>query len=368
MQMLNFASPKSENIKLKKSIIRAFKSMLNSDSYILGENVNLFEKEFASYIGTKYCVGVNSGTDSLSLALRALGITEGDEVILPAMTATATAMAILSVGARPVFVDIEKEYLTIDPSLIERAITSRTKAIIAVHLYGGSADLEKIVKICTKHSVYLIEDVAQACGGEYKGVKLGSQSIISCFSFYPTKNLAALGDGGALCTDSKEIFEKLTMMRQYGWDSTRISQIYGMNSRLDELQAAFLRIKLRSLDDFNNQRIEIASHYISTLSNEDILLPKQRMNTKHVYHLFPILVDGNNRSKILDYMQRSGIKCGIHYDPILPIHPSLNIHSQDKFPVASNLAKREISLPIFPFLEHKSIRNIEAALLRGVRD
>ena len=274
--MIFCSNPKSEYLTYKFEIDEAVNRVLHSGWYILGKEVETFEVEFAKYIGVKFAIGVGSGTEAIHLALSACGIKKGDEVITVSHTAVATISAIEMTGATPVFVDIESDYFTIDPNKIKAAITPNTKAIIPVHMYGQPADMDPIVETAKENSLWVIEDCAQAHGAEYKGQKVGSIGHLGCFSFYPTKNLGGVGDGGAIITNSKKLEEKIRLLHQYGWEEKFISKISGWNSRLDEIQAAVLSVKLKHLDDNNRIRREIAAHYSKKLKIKGVSLPKTR--------------------------------------------------------------------------------------------
>ncbi|RDX35476.1 DegT/DnrJ/EryC1/StrS family aminotransferase, partial [Arcobacter sp. HD9-500m-PIT-SAG03] len=283
--MICFANPKEQYLSHKDEIQEAINRVLDSGWYILGEEVKSFEKEFATFVGTQYSLGVASGTDAIFLSLKALDIGLGDEVITVSHTATATVSAIEATGAKAILVDIEEDYFTIDPKKIEKEITPNTKAIIAVHIYGHPSDVDELIRICKKYDLFLLEDCAQANGAKYKGKKVGSLGDLGCFSFFPTKNLGALGDGGAITTDSLDLYNKLIMLRQYGWDENRESKFQGYNSRLDELQAAILRVKLKYLKQDVEKRNTVASLYNKYLKNTNLILPKVRNDCYHAYHL-----------------------------------------------------------------------------------
>ena len=284
--MIPCANPKAQYLSCRGEINSAISRVLDSGWYILGKEVELFEKEFADFIGVKFGVGVGSGTEALHLALAACGVGPGDEVITVSHTAVATAAAILLAGATPVFVDIEPEYFTIDPDCIKRVVTSNTKAILPVHIYGHPADMDAIMQIAKKYQLRVIEDCAQAHGAKYKGKRVGSIGDIGCFSFYPTKNLGAIGDGGMAVTNSPDLAGKIKLMREYGWKERYISSGEGWNSRLDEMQAAILRVKLKHLHEDNLRRTHIAGLYSKELDTCNIILPKQRKDSTHVYHLY----------------------------------------------------------------------------------
>lgn len=327
---------------------------MRSGWYILGNELMQFEKEFASYLGVNYCIGVNSGLDALVMAVRALNIGPGDEVIVPSNTYIASVLGITENGASPVFVEPD-EYFTIDAKKIEDAITERTKAILPVHLYGQACDMEKICKIADKHGLHIIEDCAQSHGAKHKEKYTGTFGTIGCFSFYPTKPLGALGDGGMLVTNDQEIASKLKKMRNYGSSVKYINDIEGVNSRLDELQAACLRIGLRYLDDGNKYRQHIADRYIRGIRNKNIILPSIRNDGVHVFHVFPILSD--KRDALKDYLYDNGIQTLIHY-PIPPhlqkCYSRLGFRHND-FPIAERYADTELSLPIYVGLEENEI-------------
>lgn len=334
---------------------RAIKGVLNSGWYILGGRVAEFEKKFADYIGTKYAVGVANGLEALQIALLALNIGPGDEVITTSHTAAATALAVISVGAKPVFVDID-QYFHINANKIEEKVNSRTKAIIPVHLYGQSVDLDKILTICRKHKIHLIEDCAQAHGAIYKNKKVGSFGIINCFSFYPTKNLGAFGDGGALTTNDQALYEKILQLRNYGQKNRYEHEIYGLNSRLDEIQAAILLVQLEYLDKNNKVRQKLAETYFKYLGKiKQIKLPALIRNCQAVWHLF--VIEAKNRDGLAEYLKSKGITTLIHYP--IPIHrqPCFKKYSSI-LPVLEDKIKVILSLPIHPFLSQKEIKYI----------
>jgi dTDP-4-amino-4,6-dideoxygalactose transaminase len=348
--MIYTANPNAQFNSYKKKIEKSISRVLNSKKYILGNEVKNLEKEFSRYIGTKFAIGVANGTDALELALKALNIGIGDEVITVAHTAVATVSAIKSVGADPVIVDINSGTYTIDCNQIEKNITKKTKAIIPVHIYGQSVEMDKIQKICKQSKIFLIEDVSQAHGAKFKKKKLGSFGDIACFSCYPTKNLGAIGDAGLITTNSNKYYSKIKMLREYGWTDRYISSINGRNSRLDEIQASILRIKLKNLDKDNLRRIKIAKFYNKNLDKNKYSLPFVQKNNYHVFHLY--VIKTNNRNKLLKYLQSKGVFAGIHYPK--PIH--LQKAYYKKIKTSSNLKNTEfvcnkiLSLPIYPEL------------------
>lgn len=353
------SNPALENELMTSEIMRAVKDVLDSGSYILGSQVSNFEREFASYLDSQFCIGVNSGTDALAIGLKSLGIGIGDEVILPSHTAVATAAAVVSIGAIPVFAEISNNSMTIDPISVESLVTPRTKAIVAVHIYGYPCDLDALKLICKTHDLYLIEDCAQSIGTEYKGKKVGTLGDIGCFSFYPTKNLGAIGDGGAIVTNSHSTSEKCFALRQYGWDSERVSRLNNTVSRLDEIQAAVLRKKLLYLDHKNAQRNEIAGKYRAKLNLETILLPAEPVDGKHTYHLFVIRV--NNRDYMIENLAKLGIFAGIHYRKPVHLHPafsSFTNYSNTSLKYTEDLSNSILSLPMYPGLKDRDIDRV----------
>ena len=267
------SNPSLQFLAQKQEITDSILRVINSDSYILGSEVSSFEEEFAAYVGVTECIGVNSGTDSIILGLKALGITCGDEVITPSHTAVATVAAIVASGATPVFADIDPISFTLDPNSVREAITTNTKAIIAVHLYGHPCDMDSLMQLSNDHGLFLIEDCSQAHGAKWRNRNVGTFGILACFSFYPTKNLGAIGDGGAVVTNNLDLANLIRQLRQYGWDSQRQAQVQSQVSRLDEIQAAILRVKLVKLDLANSKRRNIAASYYSRLQHVDLQLP-----------------------------------------------------------------------------------------------
>jgi len=358
------ANPQRQFFAQREDITHAITKVLNSESYILGSEVENFEKEFAKYIGTSQCIGVNSGTDALILGLRALGISSGDEVITPSHTATATVSAIVNCGATPVFVDIDPNSFTIDPAKVRDAVTSRTRAIVAVHLYGNPCDMDALQQIAEQKGLFIVEDCAQAHGAEWHGRKVGTFGAVGCFSFYPTKNLGGIGDGGAVVTNNPVIAEKIRRLRQYGWDSNRVSQEPSSVSRLDEIQAAILRIKLPKLDVGNERRREIAEIYSTQLQTQNLKLPSVNVDTKHVYHLYVVQI--KNRDEAMRHLNQQGIFPGVHYPVPVHLQPayrnlfSSNSHS---LPVTERVAKTILSLPMFPELEASEIERVCKGIL-----
>ncbi|MDP6686136.1 MAG: DegT/DnrJ/EryC1/StrS family aminotransferase [Candidatus Omnitrophota bacterium] len=353
-------SLKKQYEAIKDEIKSPMEKVMQSGSFILGEDVGLFEQEFANYCGVKYGVGVNSGTDALFLACMACGIKEGDEVIVMPYTYIATTLAISMTGAKPVFVDIDEETYNIDVSNIEKAVTKKTKAILPVHLYGHPVDMDSLLRVAKKHKLRVIEDCAQAHGALYKNKKVGSFGDAACFSFYPTKNLGAFGDAGIAVTNSEEIKSRLTSLRDYGRRGRYEHVIKGYNSRIDTLQAAILRKKLKYLDAWNDKRRENASIYTKLFKERklDIILPCEAEYVRHVYHLYAVRV--KNRNKVLEDLMAKGVRTLIHYP--IPIHlqeayKDLGYKKGD-FPVAEKCCNEILSLPMYPELEAQDIKYV----------
>ncbi len=326
---------------------KAYKRVMDSGWFISGSELEKFEYEYASYCGTKYCIGVGNGLDALRLILNAYGIGKGDEVILPVNTFIATALAVSYVGAVPVFVDCNRKTYNIDVDLIEEKITEKTKAVIAVHLYGRCADIDNIKKITDKYNLKLIEDAAQAHGAIYNKKKVGNLGDAAGFSFYPGKNLGAFGDGGAVTTNNDMLASKIYALRNYG-SKKKYEHIYkGCNSRLDELQAAFLRVKLKYLDQWNNERHNIALFYINNINQDYLELPEEDKDGRNVWHVFPVLC--NKKKEFQDYLKNKGVETLNHYP--IPLHLQEAYHSlgykKGNFPVAEECATKEVSLPIW---------------------
>ena len=344
------ANPSAQYQSHKEEILEAIKRVLESGNYILGPEVAAFEQSFAAYCGIDYAIGVNSGTDALILTLRALNIGVGDEVITVSHTALATVAAIIASGATPVLVDIDPVYYTMDPECFQRAITSKTKAVIPVHLYGQPADMDAILGIARTHGLFVIEDCAQAIGALYKGKRVGSIGDAGCFSFYPTKNLGAIGDGGMVVTRNAEIAEQVQKHRQYGWDENRITKEAGLNSRLDEIQAAILNVKLKYLDADNDKRRELAQLYETGLRECDVILPTVRPDTVPVYHLYVIAC--NRRDTLIEKLSGVGITAGIHYRVPGHLHGGYDNYCRlsDSLVVTGALVRKILSLPVHPEL------------------
>lgn len=332
--------------KYADEYVKAATETLESGWYILGKKGEAFEKEFAEYTGAKYCVGVNSGLDALILAIRALGLGKGDEVLVPSNTYIATILGITENDAVPIFVEPDI-YYNMDAEKIEKLITERTKAILVVHLYGQSANMEKIKGIAQKHSLYLLEDCAQSHGATFNGKMTGTFGDIGCFSFYPTKNLGAFGDAGAIITDDADIEKRIRMLRNYGSRVKYYNEIVGVNSRLDEIQAALLSVKLSHMEELTKERMELAKRYMDGINNSLLILPAVKENATHVYHQFVIRVC--ERERLKEYLLDQGIETQIHY-PIPPhraqCYEYLGYKKGD-FPIAEQYADEVLSLPLY---------------------
>jgi dTDP-4-amino-4,6-dideoxygalactose transaminase len=356
MKVIPFVDLVAQHATIQTEINSALEQVLTKGNFILGSQVEEFEQAFASFIGTQHAIGVSSGLDALRLALMALNIGSGDEVILPANTYIATALAISAVGARPVLVDCEPKTYNIDVSLIEPAITSRTKAIIPVHLTGQSADMDPILDIANRHSLFVVEDAAQAHGTQYKGRPCGSIGIAGCFSFYPGKNLGACGDGGMVTTNNAELAERLRRLRNYGQQAKNQHVEKGLNARLDTLQAAVLRVKLHYLPEWNEARATHAEKYKEMLSGVgDLVFQRRTPYSTHIYHLF--IVETKQRAALQNHLNAAGVGTGIHYP--VPIHLQQAYadlgYSDGDFPQAETLAGSMLSLPMFPELHKDQI-------------
>jgi dTDP-4-amino-4,6-dideoxygalactose transaminase len=344
-----FHDLKAVNCAIASELDAAYQRVLKSGWFILGQEVEAFEAEFAAYCGVKHCVGVASGTEALQLALLACGVGQGDEVITVAHTAMATELAIVSTGATPVFVDINPESYTIDPEHLAQAISPRTRALVPVHLYGHCADMDSILAVAAEHNLYVIEDAAQAHGASYKRRKAGSMGQLGCFSFYPTKNLGACGDAGAVVTSNPELAARLRRLRNYGESSRYHHDTMGYNSRLDEMQAAILRVKLPHLEEWNESRRRVAAGYLSRLE-ELFSPPKVKPGCVHNYHLF--VIQSDERDGLREYLRRHKIETLMHYPIPCHLQPAFrNIeHRCGDLSVTERVAQRVLSLPMFPAL------------------
>ena len=346
---------KKEYRTLQRELDAAYKRVMESGIYILGPEVSNFEKEFANYCQVRACVGVGNGLDAIHLSLRALGIGAGDEVIVPSNTYIATWIAVSLTGAIPVPVEPNEKTFNLDPDLIEHAISCKTKAILPVHLYGQPAEMAPIKEIAERHDLKVIDDAAQAHGSQYNNKKIGTLADATAFSFYPTKNLGAIGDGGAVTTNNEEVAEKIKKLRNYGESKKYYNDLIGFNSRLDELQAAFLRVKLKHLDEIIKRKDEIANVYLTEIKNNAIILPYVSDHIKHAWHQF--VIRSQNRSELKKYLYKNNIETLIHY-PIPPYlqlaYKFLNIDPR-KFLISKKIADEVLSLPIHWLMKQESL-------------
>lgn len=351
-----FVDLKAQHHSLKTEIDQAIQSVIAETAFIKGKYVDKFENDYADEYGVKHCISVGNGTDAIYVALRALGIGPGDEVITVANSWISTSETISNTGARVVFVDIEPDFYTIDVKQIEEKITPKTKAIIPVHLYGQPAGVDAIKEICNKHGLFLIEDCAQAHFAKYKGQVVGTFGIAGTFSFYPGKNLGAYGDAGAIITNDDDFATKARMFANHGALKKHQHEIEGINSRMDGLQAAILNVKLPYIHKWNRRRFENAQLYSRLLSEvKDINVPPIRENSEHIFHLYVIRT--SSRNELRNYLDEKGIATGIHYPtalPFLPAYKYLN-HTPQDFPIASKYQDQILSLPMFPELTAKQI-------------
>ncbi|RYD55978.1 MAG: DegT/DnrJ/EryC1/StrS family aminotransferase [Sphingobacteriales bacterium] len=344
---------------LKAEMMDAFSKFYDRSWYVLGEEVKAFEKEYAVYNEVPHCIGVSNGLDALQLALEALGVGEGDEVIIPSNTYIATLLAASYVGATPVLVEPNPETYNIDQAKIEAVITSRTKVIMPVHLYGQCCEMEEIMRIAQKHNIYVVEDNAQSQGATYNGKKAGSWGHVNGTSFYPGKNLGALGDAGGVTTNDETLATKIMTLRNYGSQKKYYNEVIGHNMRLDEIQAAFLRIKLNRLDSWTEQRRQIAAWYNDALAGaKDIILPKIATNATHVYHLYVVRTD--KRDALQEHLANNGIGTLIHY-PVPPhmqqAYARMGFKKGD-FPLAEKIADTCLSLPLWPGMTQGMVHEV----------
>jgi dTDP-4-amino-4,6-dideoxygalactose transaminase len=345
-------------LELREEVLSAVEDVMRGARFILGEEVERFENAFAAYCGAAHGVGVANGTDALHLALRALDIGPGDEVLVPANTFIATAIAVKAVGATPVFVDVSPDDFNLDVQLLASANTPRTKAILPVHLYGQPADMDPILRFAAEHGLKVIEDACQAHGAYYGQRRVGTLGHAACFSFYPGKNLGAYGDGGAVVTNDPDVAERLRLLRNYGQKKKNEFSLLGFNSRLDTVQAAVLLVKLKYLDRWNDVRRAMADAYCEELAYADLVLPRELPGRRHVYHLF--VVQHAERDELLTHLQRRSVQCGIHYPTPLPHTPPFRASRAvpEDVPVSAALSKRILSLPMCPQLTRDQVGQV----------
>ncbi len=352
---------------IKEEVQKSVNDVFESGRFILGKNVEEFEREFSSYIGVKHGIGVGNGTDALHFALVASGVVLNDEVIVPSYTATPSVLAISHAGAKPVFVDIEPDSYCMDTSLVEKAITKKTKAIMPVHLYGHPVDMKAVMEIAEKHSLKVIEDASQAHGTEYRGKKVGCFGDAACFSFYPTKNLGCFGDGGMVVTNNEKTENSIRLMRNMGQDGKVYHSLsIGFNSRLDEIQAAILKVKLARLDQMNNSRRENAKIYNDILG-DSVVTPEEKEYAKHIYHLYVIRT--KNRDNVRDFLSKNSVMTGIHYS--IPVHLQKAYMKigpgKGKLPVTEKYVDEIISLPMFPEITGDEIEKVSELVKKVVK-
>lgn len=349
---------------LSSEINEAVLEVLKSGQYILGPKVLEFERKCSEYLNIKHCIGVGNGTDALIIALESLSIGDGDEVITTPFTFFATAEAIVRVGAKPVFVDIDPFSYNINPEEIEKKITKKTKAIIPVHIFGQVCDMDRILEIAKKYNLYIIEDACQAFGAEYNGKKAGTIGDVGCFSFFPTKNLGGFGDGGLIVTNDDKVAEKARMLRQHGSKKKYYNELIGFNSRLDELQAAILLVKLKYIDDWNKRRAEIAQKYNQSLKLKGLIVPaKTNLYEKgHIYHLY--ILQHEKRDEIINYLSQKGIATGIYYPVPLHLTNALSFlgYKEGSFEIAEQVCKRAFAIPMFPELRDEEVEFIISSI------
>jgi dTDP-4-amino-4,6-dideoxygalactose transaminase len=348
---------------IRPEVDPAIARVLERARFILDEEVAAFEQEFAAYCGTSFAVGVNSGTAALQLALLACGIGPGDEVITASFTSVATVAAVELTGARPVLVDIDPLRYTLDPEKVAAAITPRTRALLPVHLYGLPADLDPLLELARLHGLCLVEDCAQAHGAFYKGRKAGSWGDLAAFSFYPTKNLGAYGDSGAVVTNDPRLAKQVRLLRQYGWESPQVSLVKGLNSRLDDLQAAVLRVKLKHLDDWNARRRILAGRYNTLLAHSGMVLPLEPAGVTPVYHLY--VVRHPRRDGLQAYLRQHAIQSLVHYPfpvHLQPAYTDLGYRAGD-LPRSEEAAAQVLSLPLYPEMPDSAVDTVSTAVL-----
>ena len=357
-----FLDVRAAYTELKDELDAALSRVADSGWFVLGKEVAAFESEFAMHCGVKHCIGVANGLDALHLILRALGIGAGDEVLVPANTYIATWLAVSYAGATPVPVEPDEKTYNVDPSRIEAAITSKTKAIIAVHLYGQPAEMDSINEIARRHRLKVIEDAAQAQGALYKNKRAGNLGDAAGFSFYPAKNLGALGDAGAVTTNDADLAEKIRLLRNYGSEKKYFNEVEGFNSRLDEIQAAVLRVKLPHLDEWNDRRRKVAASYLDEMTDVDLTLPAVSENVTPVWHQF--VIRSRNRDELQKHLTNSGIETLIHY----PVPPHLqkaysgSKYKKGDFPISERIAEEVLSLPIGPHISREEIQQVISQL------
>jgi dTDP-4-amino-4,6-dideoxygalactose transaminase len=366
LMTIPFVDLQAQYRTIKSEIDEAIRRVLDTSAFILGREVEAFERAFAEYVGARFCVGVSNGTAAIQLALTACGVGAGDEVIVPANTFFATAEAVSTAGATPVFVDCDADSYNIDVNKIESAISERTRAIIPVHLYGQTADLDPVFEIAARHNLIVIEDAAQAHGARYRGRRTGALARAGCFSFYPGKNLGAYGEGGAVVTNDSDVAHNVRLLRDHGSERKYLHEIVGYNFRLEGLQGAVLDVKLRHLDEWNALRRAHAARYRELLAPLDaagaLKLPREMTYAEHVYHLFVVQTDA--RDALQKHLTDAGVQTGIHYPVPVHLQPAYAAHghASGDFPEAERQARRVLSLPMFAELTEEQIARVAEAV------
>ncbi|MGM5483436.1 MAG: DegT/DnrJ/EryC1/StrS family aminotransferase [Nanobdellota archaeon] len=352
-----FLDLKKQITPIKEEIMNNINSVIDSSSFILGNEVKEFEEQIAKYLSVKHAISCASGSDALLLSLMASGVEPGDEVITTPFTFFATAGSIARLGAKPVFVDIDKDTYNINPDLIEEKITKNTKAIMPVHIFGQSCDMTAILKIAKKHNLKIIEDACQAIGSEYQGKKVGTIGDFGCFSFFPTKNLGGMGDGGLVVTNDDNLADFLKKARVHGSKKKYHHEFVGFNSRLDAIQAAVLRVKLKYLDEWNNKRIKIAKEYTNKLKDK-FKTPFETENIKHIYHQYALLAKNEKeRDEIIQKLKNKNISCGIYYPIPLHLQECFKYlgYQEGDLPISEKTSRTVFSIPIYPDVDYKQV-------------
>jgi len=360
-----------QHLNIKNEINQSIKAVFDKNAFIGNRNNEFniqFEKNFSNFLNIKECIGCGNGTDALEIILKSLDIKYGDEVLVPALSWISTSEAVTSVGAKPIFIDINPNFFTIDETKLEEKITTKTKAIIPVHLYGLAAPMNEILEIANKHNLYVIEDCAQAHGALYKGQKVGSFGVASAFSFFPGKNLGAIGDAGCIVTNDKDIAENCRLIANHGQLEKHNHVMEGRNSRLDGINAAILNVKLKYLEDWTNKRRENAFYYMKKLKNINIQLPIFPIDSFHVFHLFVVKV--SNRSKMQSILQKKNIATGIHYPEILPMLKAYRKYNYKRsdFPASAGVVNSILSLPMYPELTKEQMDTVCEVIISNLMD
>lgn len=357
------ADLKSRYESMRADIDVAVQRVLKSGWFILGKELEGFERAFAEYIGVKHCIGVGNGTDAIEIALRALGIGVGDEVITVSHTATFTALGITAVGATPVFVDINERTYTMDPTDVASVITPKTKAILPVHLYGYPAEMDSIMRLATKHDLVVIEDAAQAHGARYNGKRVGSIGRLGCFSFYPSKNLGAFGDAGAITTDDDALADRVKMIRNGGQSDRYTHLVQGVNSRCDEMQAAILSAELRHLESMNARRKAIAQRYLQAFSQSDLVLPVSAVPPHdEVWHLF--VVRAKHRDEFRKRLEAQGVQTQIHYPTPAHLQKAFTAQPHRSLPITERIVGEIVTLPLYAEMNDAQVEAVIQAVLK----